>query len=164
MHSTGISSTLRWSRPSLLPPNTGIDSGPQAYADANTSITHAGTAFSRIGRGESKVRGPEKQRQPRRGESELLNFILSRPEFTTAGISTDSCVWATYTDGVELIVVNNREPDLPASSTPASSSEVAQSRLASPQPESLPQSREGPPVLYPRPVVPAIQFPISATG
>jgi hypothetical protein len=71
---------------------------------------------------------------------ELLNFILSRPEFTTAGISTDSCVWATYTDGVELIVVNNREPDLPASSTPASSSEVAQSRLASPQPENLPQS------------------------
>jgi hypothetical protein len=71
---------------------------------------------------------------------ELLNFILSRPEFAEAGISTDSCVWATYTDGVELIVVNNREPDLPASSTPASRSELAQSRLASPQPENLPQS------------------------
>ena len=29
---------------------------------------------------------------------EMLNFILSRPEFAAAGISTDSCVWAKYTD------------------------------------------------------------------
>ena len=38
---------------------------------------------------------------------QLVDFIRSLPEFAEAGISTDSCVWATYTDGVELIVVNN---------------------------------------------------------
>ena len=71
---------------------------------------------------------------------EMLNFILSRPEFAAAGISTDSCVWAKYTDGVGLIVVNNREPDLLSNPSPAPGPEVAQSVPASPQPENLPQS------------------------
>jgi Calx-beta domain len=71
---------------------------------------------------------------------ELLNFIQSRPEFAEAGISTDSCVWATYTDGVQLIVINNRNADRTRSPSPAPRLSVAQSVSANPQPENLPDS------------------------
>src|SRR5262249_6302234 len=54
---------------------------------------------------------------------QLLSFIHSRPEFLAAGISTDSCVWATYTDGVGLTIVNNRKPPV----QPASLSEPSAS-------------------------------------
>ncbi len=67
---------------------------------------------------------------------QVLNFILSRPEFAEAGISTDSCVWAKYTDGVELIVINNLDP--PARLAAASKPAVASGPHA--QPENLPDS------------------------
>ena len=91
---------------------------------------------------------------------ELLNFILSRPEFAEAGISTDSCVWATYTDGVELIAVNNRDSDPLSAPGPAARLPVAQSFAASPQPENLPDSAKarliftlGPTFANPVPVI-----------
>lgn len=66
---------------------------------------------------------------------QLLNYIRSRPEFAEAGISEDSCVWATYTDGVELVIVNNR--DLPDASTVAAavSNSTVVSSIVEPQPQ-----------------------------
>jgi hypothetical protein len=71
---------------------------------------------------------------------ELLNFIRSRPEFAEAGLSTDSCVWAKYIDGVGLIIANNRDPDLLSSPGPAPGPVVARSLSANLQPENLPES------------------------
>ena len=71
---------------------------------------------------------------------ELLNFIRSRPEFAEAGLSTDSCVWAKYIDGVGLIIANNRDPDLLSSPSPAPGPAVARSVSANLQPENLPES------------------------
>jgi hypothetical protein len=49
---------------------------------------------------------------------QLLAFIRSRPEFSDAGISSDSCVWATFTDGQPFVAYNNRVPDPAPGSTP----------------------------------------------
>jgi hypothetical protein len=69
---------------------------------------------------------------------QLLTFIRSRSEFSAAGISTDSCVWATYTDGVGLTVVNNRKPPVQPASL-SHSTESAARRLNA-RPENLPDS------------------------
>jgi hypothetical protein len=69
---------------------------------------------------------------------QLLNFILSRPEFAEAGVSTDSCVWATYTDGVQLIVINNLDPR--AVPTPASQPEVTRTTAPELTPQNVPGS------------------------
>jgi hypothetical protein len=43
---------------------------------------------------------------PQTVNQQLLDFIRNRPEFSEADISK-ACVWAKFTDGVELTVVNN---------------------------------------------------------
>jgi hypothetical protein len=73
---------------------------------------------------------------------ELLNFIRNRPEFAEAGISDDSCVWATYTDGVELIVVNNLDPDPPNGPALAPRPAVAPSVSANLKPDNFPDSTD----------------------
>ncbi|HVF46996.1 MAG TPA: hypothetical protein VNA17_05460, partial [Pyrinomonadaceae bacterium] len=66
---------------------------------------------------------------------ELLSFIRSRPEFAESGITSDSCVWARYTDGVELVVVNHGDlPDASSVSTSAVGPEVQESASRQPQP------------------------------
>lgn len=68
----------------------------------------------------------------------LLDFIRSRPEFAAAGISDDFCVWARYTDGIELIVVNNLSP--PTGPPPVSMSKTPPPVAAGLQPANLPDS------------------------
>jgi hypothetical protein len=66
---------------------------------------------------------------------DLLNFILSRPEFSTAGIR-GGCIWAKFNDGEEIVVINNLPfPSSPPSSPlPSTSSSSSSSPLLSQTP------------------------------
>lgn len=50
--------------------------------------------------------------------AQILDFLKTRGEFTDAGLSPDSSVWARFKDDRYLIVVNNRDP-LPPGAAPA---------------------------------------------
>ncbi len=41
---------------------------------------------------------------------QMLKYLQSRPEFEAAGVSRYDTIWARFTDGVSLIVFNNRAP------------------------------------------------------
>jgi len=71
---------------------------------------------------------------------QLLNFVRSRPEFADAGISPDSCVWATYTDGIELVVANNLDADVQPASPSNPALEASVRTNAKPEPENVPDS------------------------
>ncbi len=49
--------------------------------------------------------------------SQILDYLKTRGEFTDAGLSPDSSVWARFKDDRYLVVVNNRDPLPPGAGT-----------------------------------------------